>query len=103
MSQSQPPLTQESLNQLSKAELVKMLLAQQKVIAELLHLLQQKINKLKLTQNFNSKTSSKPLSTDLLKKSEQAKHSENSPTSDQTLSLQNIDNFKKTISKYFYS
>ena len=77
-SQSVPPLTPESLNQLSKAELVQIILTQQKVIEEL----QLEIEKLKLSRDLDSKTSSKPPSTDLLKKSEKTKEKEDSPTSD---------------------
>ena len=77
-SQSVPPLTPESLNQSSKAELVQIILTQQKVIEEL----QLEIEKLKLSRDLDSKTSSKPPSTDLLKKSEKAKEKEDSPTSD---------------------
>ena len=79
MSQSQPALTPENLNQLSKKELVKMLLTQQKVIEQL----QLEIKKLNNSLNLDSKTSSKPPSTDLLKKSEKAKESEDSPRSDE--------------------
>ena len=75
-SQSVPPANPESLNQLSKVELVGMLLAQQKVIEQL----QQKnaqllseIEKLKISRDLDSKTSSKPPSQDLLKKPEKAK------------------------------
>ena len=77
-SQSVPPLTPESLNQLSKAELVQFILTQQKVIGEL----QLEIEKLKFGRDLDSKTSSKPPSTDLLKKSEKAKEKEDSSTSD---------------------
>ncbi len=79
MSQSQPPLTPENLNQLSKKELVKMLLTQQKVIEQL----QLEIKKLNNSLNLDTKTSSKPPSTDLLKKSEKVKHSENTPSSEE--------------------
>ena len=66
MNESQHPLNAENLNQLSKKELVKMLLTQQKVIEKL----QLEIQKLKLSRETDSKTSSLPLSIDLLKKSE---------------------------------
>ncbi len=59
MSQSQPLLTPEKLHQLSKKELVKMLLTQQKAIKKL----QQEIEKLKLSRDLDSKSSSKPPST----------------------------------------
>ena len=66
MNESQHPLNAENLNQLSKKELVKMLLTQQKVIEKL----QLEIQKLKLSRETDSKTSSLPPSKDLLKKSE---------------------------------
>ncbi|NEP04785.1 MAG: hypothetical protein F6K25_05490 [Okeania sp. SIO2G4] len=69
MSQSQPPVNRKRLNQLSKEELVEMLLTQQKLIEKL----QKQIDKLEQSQNLDSKNSSKPPSTDLLKKSEKAK------------------------------
>jgi transposase len=78
MSESVPPLTPENLNQLSKKELVKMLLAQQKAIEKL----QQEIEKLRISRDLDSKSTSKPPSTDLLKKSEKSKHSEPSPSSE---------------------
>ena len=65
-SQSEPPLNPKTLNQLSKDELVKIILTQQKVIEEL----RIEIEKLKLSRDLDSQTSSKPPSTDLLKKSE---------------------------------
>jgi transposase len=68
-SQSGSPLNSDELNQLSKAELVQVVLTQQKLIEEL----RQEIEKLKLSRNLDSKISSKPPSTDLLKKSEKAK------------------------------
>jgi len=79
MSKSEPPLTPESLNQLSKKELVKILLAQQKIIENLT----QQIEKLKFSLDLDSKTSSKPPSTDLLRKSEKAKKSEDAPRSEE--------------------
>ena len=61
-SQSVSPADPESLNQLSKVELVRMLLAQQKIIEQL----QQKnaqllceIEKLKISRDLDSQTSSK--------------------------------------------
>ena len=78
MSELQPPLNAENLNQLSKKELVKMLLTQQKVIEKL----QLEIQKLKLSRETDSKTSSLPPSTDLLKKSEKAKDSEDTASSE---------------------
>ena len=63
MSQSQSRLNSECLNQLSTAELVEMLLTQQKLIDKLY----QQIEKLQQSQNLDSKTSSKPPSTDILK------------------------------------
>ena len=50
MSQSRPALTPENLNQLSKKELVKMLLTQQKVIEQL----QLEIKKLNNSLNFQT-------------------------------------------------
>ena len=79
MSQSQPPLTPESLNQLSTKELVKIILAQQKIIFDLT----QQIEKLKSFIDLDSKTSSKPPSTDLLRKSEKAQKSEEGPSSEE--------------------
>lgn len=55
-----------------------MLLTQQKAIEKL----QQEIEKLKLSRDLDSKSSSKPPSTDLLKKSEKAKHSGTEARSD---------------------
>ena len=57
---------QEKLNQLSKKELVEMILAQQKIIAEL----KIEIERLKISRNLDSKISSKPPSSDLLTKPE---------------------------------
>lgn len=79
MSHSVPSLTPENLNQLSRKELVKILLTQQKIIEQL----QLEIEKLKISRDLDSKSSSKPPSTDLLKKSEKAKHSETEPNSNQ--------------------
>jgi transposase len=72
MSQSIPTVERKSLSQLSKDELVEIILGQQKVI-EQLHL---EIEKLKISRDLDSTTSSKPPSTDLLKKPEKAKEQE---------------------------
>ncbi len=77
MSQSQRPVNRKRLNQLSKEELVEMLLTQQKLIEKL----QKQIDKLEQSQNLDSKNSSKPPSTDLLKKSEKTKPKEESLSS----------------------
>lgn len=58
---------QKQLNQLSKEELVKLIVAQQEIIEQL----KVEIEKLKISRNLDSKISSKPPSSDLLKKSEQ--------------------------------
>ncbi|NEP41032.1 MAG: IS66 family transposase, partial [Okeania sp. SIO2H7] len=63
---------------MSKKELVRTLLAQQKVIEKL----EREIEKLKISRDLDSKSSSKPPSTDILKKSETAKHSEDNPKSE---------------------
>ena len=72
MSQSIPSVDRKSLSQLSKDELVEIILVQQKVIE------QQgiEIEKLKISRGLDSTTSSKPPSTDLLKKPEKAKEQE---------------------------
>lgn len=59
----------EIVDQLSREELVKIVLTQQKLIEKL----QQELEKLKERQPSNSKTSSKPPSSDLIQKSETAK------------------------------
>lgn len=69
MSESLVALTLEKLNQLSKKELVRMLLAQQKVIEKL----QQEIEKLKISRYLDSKSFSKPPSTDILSKVRKSK------------------------------
>jgi transposase len=79
--QSESPLNSDQLSQLSKAELVRVVLTQQTLIEEL----GREIEKLKLSRDLDSKTSSKPPSTDLLKKSEKAKQDQDS----------NSDTFKK--------
>ncbi|ELS02444.1 hypothetical protein Xen7305DRAFT_00021580 [Xenococcus sp. PCC 7305] len=66
MDQEQPSHNEEPLSQLSKKELVKIILTQQKIITEL----QAKIEKLILSRDLDSKNSSKPPSSDLLKKPE---------------------------------
>ncbi|MBE9186794.1 transposase [Microcoleus sp. LEGE 07076] len=58
----------EMVDQLSHQELVKIVLTQQKLIEKL----QQKLEKLQERQLSNSKTSSKPPSSDLIQKSETA-------------------------------
>lgn len=77
MNQSQPEeLDRESLSQLPKEELVEMLIQQAQVNRKLLESIQelkQEIEKLRVIANLDSKTSSKPPSTDLLKKSEKNK------------------------------
>ena len=65
-------LNRDELNQLSKEELVDIVLTQH----ERLQQLEQEIEKLKLSRDLDSKTSSKPPSTDLLKKSEKPKPTE---------------------------
>jgi transposase len=62
-------LKQEILEQWSHEELVKLVLRQQRLIERL----REEIEKLKEKQPTNSKTSSKPPSSDLLEKSEKAK------------------------------
>ena len=73
----QPELDgQEQLSQLSKGELVKIILAQQEIIDQL----KVEIEKLKIGRNLDSKISSKPPSLDLLKKPEiESKLSEKKP------------------------
>ena len=73
-------LKMEIVDQLSREELVKIVLTQQKLIEKL----QQELEKLKDKQPSNSKTSSKPPSSDLIQKSEKAafdhsKESESQP------------------------
>jgi transposase len=62
---------QEKLNQLSKKELVRMVLTQQEIIKEL----KKEIEKLKISISLDSKISSKPPSSDLLKKPERKEKS----------------------------
>jgi transposase len=80
MSQKSKLNNQQQLNQLSKKELVEVVLAQQKIIEEL----KIEIEKLKISRNLDSKISSKPPSSDLLVKPEKegkssAKKSKRSP------------------------
>ena len=63
---------QKQLNQLSREELVKIILAQQEIIDRL----QVEIETLKISKNLDSKNSSKPPSSDLLKKPEYQEKSE---------------------------
>ena len=66
MSQKPKLNNQQQLNQLSKKELVEVILAQQKIIEEL----KIEVEKLKISRNLDSKISSKPPSSDLLAKPE---------------------------------
>ncbi len=66
MKLSEIPTDEDRLNQLSKTELVQVIISQQKIIEEL----KQEIAKLKVSRDLDSQTSSKPPSTDLLKKVE---------------------------------
>lgn len=80
MSQEPELDQQEELNQLSKKELVEIILAQQKIIEEL----KIEIEKLKISKNLDSRISSKPPSSDLLIKAEKKdksseKKNKNSP------------------------
>lgn len=72
MSQKTSTKNREKLRQLSKEELVEMILAQMETIEGLF----QEIEKLKLSRDLDSKISSKPPSSDLLKKSETKKETE---------------------------
>lgn len=69
MSKKTSTKNREKLSQLSREELVEIILTQQEVI----EYLKQEIEKLKASRNLDSKTSSKPPSSDLLKKSEKKK------------------------------
>jgi len=62
-------LKMERVDQLSREELIKIVLTQQKLIEKL----QEEVEKLKERQPSNSKISSKPPSSDLIQKSETAK------------------------------
>ena len=66
MSKKTSQKNREKLSQLPTEELVEMILTQQDVI----EYLKQEIEKLKASRDLDSKTSSKPPSLDLLKKSE---------------------------------
>ena len=66
----------EKLKQLPNQELVAIILEQQRVIEQLT----QAVNRLQVSLHQNSQTSSKPPSTDLLQKPEQAKTSQQSET-----------------------
>ena len=66
MSQQLQGKNKEQLNQLSIKELVDIVLTQQEIIKRL----NQEIEKLKISSNLDSKISSKPPSSDLLKKPE---------------------------------
>ena len=59
-------LSKESLNQLSAKELVEIVIGQQEIIEKL----REEIEKLRQSRDLDSKSSSKPPSTDLLRKSE---------------------------------
>ena len=67
-------LSQEKIYQLTKEELVELVIRQQEVIEKLnkkIAELEQEVERLKASRDLDSKTSSKPPSTDILKKSEQ--------------------------------
>lgn len=66
MCEANHPLKVEELRQLSAEKLVEIVIAQQKLIEKLQH----RIEQLEQSLNLDSETSSKPPSTDLLKKSE---------------------------------
>lgn len=77
MNQNLPQeLDRESLSQLSKEELVEIIIEQSRVISELQKIileLQQEIERLKVSRDLDSSNSSKPPSGDILKKSENKK------------------------------
>ena len=77
MNQSLPQeLDRESLNQLSKEQLVEIIIEQSKAIGELQKIiieLQQEIERLKVSRDLDSSNSSKPPSGDIHKKSENKK------------------------------
>ena len=83
MMNSQPrQIDPESLGQLPKEELVKIIIEQASVIEKLqasIKELQQEIQRLRGSRDLDSKTSSKPPSTDLLKKSENKKSQSDEP------------------------
>ena len=80
MNQNLPKnLDRENLNQLSKEELVETIIEQGKAICELQKTileLQQEVERLKVSRDLDSSTSSKPPSGDILKKSENKKASQ---------------------------
>ena len=67
----QPSFDLETISQLPKEELVSIIVQQQRVIEQF----KQEIERLKRQQSTDSQNSSKPPSTDLLKKSEKPKAS----------------------------
>lgn len=69
MNKKTSPKNREKLSQLPKEELVEIIVTQQEVI----EYFKQEIEKLKLSRDLNSQTSSKPPSSDLLFKSEKKK------------------------------
>jgi hypothetical protein len=69
MSQKTPQRNREKLSQLSTGELIEMILTQQKLIENL----KQEIERLKVSRDLDSQISSKPPSSDLLKKSDSMK------------------------------
>ncbi len=77
MNQSLPQeLGRESLNQLSKEQLVEIIIEQSKAIGEFQEIiikLQQEIERLKVSRDLDSSNSSKPPSGDIHKKSENKK------------------------------
>ncbi|ACK64235.1 hypothetical protein PCC8801_0129 [Rippkaea orientalis PCC 8801] len=78
------PLTPETLNQLSKAELVKIILTEQTIIEKL----QQEIDTLKLSNPLDNNTSSQLGSTQLIKPSETVKQKQPSQSSHNPSSAQ---------------
>ena len=72
MSQETPPRNREKLSQLSTEELVEIILTQHEAIKSL----KEEIERLKVSRDLDSKVSSKPPSSDLLKKSEKKKDTE---------------------------
>ncbi|WP_445305365.1 MULTISPECIES: DUF6444 domain-containing protein [unclassified Microcoleus] len=85
----------EIVDQLSHQELVKIVLTQQKLIEKL----QQKLEKLQERQPSNSKTSSKPPSSDLIQKSETAKV-DNSQESESESESQPASQTRRTAGTY---
>jgi transposase len=78
-----PELDRERLNQWTKEELVEMIIGQAIAINQLqatIEELKQEIEKLRVSRDIDSKTSSKPPSSDLLKKSEHKKTENQTPT-----------------------